>query len=424
MKSISSKEIRANRMKYAYVMENIKKIGMLPVLNVSTIAMVADYLETGANVVSNYYAAHKKELEEYGIITLTVKDFENAGYKISSHVGYNKATMDNVEINVPHRGVRCMSENAVFNMSLGISYSEVAEKIKAAAALEETESGKHEQMNSEKVENTGNESEVAEDTTPEETAADILTFTNVEFGTIRLVEVDGQPWFVGKDVAEALGYSNTKDALKSHVDEEDKFIIQKSDFPTLEIPNRGMTAINESGMYSLIMSSKLPTAKQFKRWVTSEVLPSVRKNGGYIAGQEELTEAELMAKALLVAQKALEDRSKRINELTNANKAMAKEANTWDKKSVINALIRAYAGRCLGGDFKYAFSDFYRQFDYKYHTKLKARKDKSGNKNGSLLDFLTEEEMGNALKLAVAICEGRGINAGEIINEVNMSACV
>lgn len=87
---------------------------------------------------------------------------------------------------------------------------------------------------------------------------------------------------MGKDVATALGYVNTKDAIYTHVDSEDKRIIQRSENTTLEIPNRGMTLINESGLYSLILSSKLESAKRFKRWVTSEVLPCIRKTGGYL----------------------------------------------------------------------------------------------------------------------------------------------
>lgn len=98
---------------------------------------------------------------------------------------------------------------------------------------------------------------------------------NEEFGEIRTVTIDGEPWFVGKDVAVALGYSNTKDAIASHVAEEDKQVIQKSEITTFEIPNRGLTVINESGLYALIFGSKLETAKRFKRWVTSEVLPDI-----------------------------------------------------------------------------------------------------------------------------------------------------
>lgn len=94
-------------------------------------------------------------------------------------------------------------------------------------------------------------------------------FNHPEFGELRTVEIDGVVWFVGKDVAEALGYSNTKDAITAHVASEDKKLIQRSEITTLEIPNRGMTIINESGLYSLILSSKLPSAKEFKHWVTT-----------------------------------------------------------------------------------------------------------------------------------------------------------
>ena len=108
-----------------------------------------------------------------------------------------------------------------------------------------------------------------------------LQVFNYEGASVRVIDRDGEPWFVGKDVAEVLGYANTKDALSVHVDEEDKRVIQRSEITTFEIPNRGMTVINESGLYSLILSSHLPSARQFKRWVTAEVLPSIRKRGIY-----------------------------------------------------------------------------------------------------------------------------------------------
>lgn len=130
----------------------------------------------------------------------------------------------------------------------------------------------------------------------------IEIFKNKDFGQVRTLLIDNEPYFVGKDVAEILGYTNSKDAIQKHIDDEDKQIIQRSQFATLEIPNRGLTVINESGLYSLILSSKLPTAKKFKRWVTSEVLPQIRKTGGYIPVNEEMTDSEIMARALLIAQ--------------------------------------------------------------------------------------------------------------------------
>ena len=132
---------------------------------------------------------------------------------------------------------------------------------------------------------------------------------------VRTVEISGQPWFVGKDVAGVLGYTDTNKAIAMHVDEDDKL----NDKTASSLGQRGGWLINESGLYSLVMSSKLSTAKQFKRWVTSEVLPSIRKTGGYIAGQETLSPEELMAKALLVAKQTLAERDARINELSTAN---------------------------------------------------------------------------------------------------------
>lgn len=110
---------------------------------------------------------------------------------------------------------------------------------------------------------------------------EIKIFENSNFGKIRTLVIDDEAWFVGKDVAGILGYVDTFGALKKHVDEEDKQNCQSNSF---ESP-RGLTIINESGLYSLVLSSKLPTAKQFKRWVTSEVLPAIRKHGAYMTPQ-------------------------------------------------------------------------------------------------------------------------------------------
>lgn len=105
----------------------------------------------------------------------------------------------------------------------------------------------------------------------------IQVFNNPEFGNIRTVEIDNEPWFVGKDVASALGYTAERNAIAAHVDGEDKLTHQISASGQM----RSVTVINESGLYSLILSSKLPSARRFKHWVTSEVLPAIRKHGMY-----------------------------------------------------------------------------------------------------------------------------------------------
>ena len=111
----------------------------------------------------------------------------------------------------------------------------------------------------------------------------IKTFTNKEFGTVRTIVKDGEPWFVGKDVAEILGYAKARNAIARHVDDDDK---NDAPFQGVLGGTQTVTIINESGLYSLILGSKLPKAKTFKRWVTSEVLPTIRKTGGYVANDE------------------------------------------------------------------------------------------------------------------------------------------
>lgn len=108
--------------------------------------------------------------------------------------------------------------------------------------------------------------------------SELKIFESPEFGTVRTVTINGEPWLVGKDVAEALGYSNTRDALDRHVATEDKNTVAN---PDGKRGNPNMTIINESGLYALVLSSKLPTARRYKHWVTSEVLPSIRKHGLY-----------------------------------------------------------------------------------------------------------------------------------------------
>ena len=138
----------------------------------------------------------------------------------------------------------------------------------------------------------------------------IITKTNDMFGELKIVMIDNDPWFVGREVAEKLGYSNPQKAVREHVDDEDKGMNE------MFTPGgkQNTIIINESGLYSLILSSKLPEAKQFKRWVTSEVLPSIRKDGGYISISNEMSDEEIMAKALVVAQKTIERKNLELQE--------------------------------------------------------------------------------------------------------------
>lgn len=139
---------------------------------------------------------------------------------------------------------------------------------------------------------------------------ELQIFKNEEFGEVRTVTIDNEPWFVGKDVAEALGYLKARNAISAHISDEDK-----KDAPiqgTLG-GTQNMTIINESGLYALIFGSKLESAKRFKHWVTSEVLPSIRKTGGY---QMQVPQGkELLALAVLEAQKTIEEQTAQIERM-------------------------------------------------------------------------------------------------------------
>ena len=159
--------------------------------------------------------------------------------------------------------------------------------------------------------------------------ADIKIWENPEFGELRIVDMNGDPWMVGKDVAQALGYQNASKALNDHVDPEDKL----NNESLLSLGQRGGWLINESGLYSLVLSSKLPGAKRFRRWVTGEVLPSIRKDGGYIKTMPGMTDADIMAKAILLAQKTIEGQKAQIAEMTP--KALFADAVSASSTSIL-----------------------------------------------------------------------------------------
>lgn len=215
--------------------------------------------------------------------------------------------------------------------------------------------------------------------TPSSSASQCEIFNHPEFGNLRCIEKDGEPWFVGKDVAMALGYSNTRDALSRHVDVEDKGVVNH-DTPS---GIQKMTIINESGLYSLILSSKLESAKRFKRWVTSEVLPCIRKHGGYIVGQENMPKEVLLAHAVLESQKIIEENAREIAKLHNECSllndqvehsqeiidAFSKNITPSEKRAILNRLMTWHHGAVAGS----RWTVLYREFEAKYHFNLDVR---------------------------------------------------
>lgn len=156
----------------------------------------------------------------------------------------------------------------------------------------------------------------------------IQIFENAEFGKVRTLEIDNEPWFVGKDVLIILGYTDLTHGILDHVDEEDRVNSKTQGLNDPEFGQRGTWLVNESGLYSLILSSKLPQAKSFKRWVTAEVLPSIRKTGSYALPQDYLS----ALKALVASE---EERLK----LTEENQVMKPKAEYFDALVDKNCLM-------------------------------------------------------------------------------------
>lgn len=169
----------------------------------------------------------------------------------------------------------------------------------------------------------------------ESTKSILRIFDNPEFGKVRAVSLNGNPWFVGKDIAEILKYQRTADAISSHVDDEDKGVGK------IQTPGgmQKVILINESGLYSLILSSKLPNARKFKHWVTSEVLPAIRQTGGYIPAASDMSDEEIMARALQIGERTIRKQKERIEALEADKEQMRPKAIFADAVSASQSTI-------------------------------------------------------------------------------------
>ena len=256
----------------------------------------------------------------------------------------------------------------------------------------------------------------------------VVNFQNDEFGCVRAVVIDGEPWFVGKDVATILGYAKPLNALATHVDEDDSLKQGVTD-SIGRIQNTIL--INESGLYSLILSSKLPSAKRFKKWVTSEVLPTIRKTGGYINNADLMvntyfsdlsSDQKGLVRGLLTNISALQNKNKA---LSNENDLLAQKNLEWADRSLINSLVRSYACS-IGNNFGKAWNDFKKELLYKHGINLNSRITNYLNSRGKktkprTLEMLDNSELPNAISTIVSMCRENNVDIDELLN--NKSAC-
>lgn len=255
-------------------------------------------------------------------------------------------------------------------------------------------------------------------------------FQNKKFGKIRVTLINNEVYFVGKDVVEALGYKKGySDVLKQQCHEDDYILYDKThpltgvEFDIKELGQRGGYIINESALYALIFGSELDTAKDFKHWVTSEVLPTIRKTGGYINNVELMVntyfsdvpdEQKSLVKGLLVN---IEEKQKKIVSLNNENNLLAQKNLEWADRPLINSLVRAYASSI--GDFGKAWNNYKKELLYKHSININSRITNHINTTGKkpkTLDMIDDSELANAISVAVSLCRENNVEIDDLLN--------
>lgn len=397
---------------YLYVMDEVVgEIPMLPDFNTALVSTIAKAFDTSVSVVNAAHNRMKKKGLDTGERRLTVKDFISASWDTYGRAYFIK---DGFKIRVLD-SIRTFTKEGIFALAHEMPNNEKAKEIRNRIWRI-----KCKDVSVIPIE------DVAVNT-PKEKFGGIQIFTNEKFGNMRTMEINGEPWFVGRDVAEALGYERPAKAIQDHVDEEDKDAV-----PIRDSIGRGQKSaiINESGLYSLILSSKLPSAKEFKRWVTHDVIPAIRKTGGYIMGEEAMTDEELLAKAVMISQVKIAERDKRIEELSRRNLALVATNNALsgelcehEPRYVFRRLAQEY-GRInypwmdRGTQIRYAYGRFYREISDKFHFDVHLRYKRAGE-IGYKSDYITEEEWPLCVKCAAAICIDSGVDIGAILNNKN-----
>lgn len=240
-------------------------------------------------------------------------------------------------------------------------------------------------------------------------------FSSQQFGNVRAIMRDGEPWFVAADICKALEIANNRDAL-TRIDDDEKGVALADTLGG----KQEVTIVNEPGLYSLVLGSRKPEAKVFKRWVTHEVIPSIRKHGAYLtpeALERAMTDPDFTI-GLLTALKS-ERESRKIAE-TKVN-LLSAEVLTWADRKVLNAIIRKYSAAVHNSDFAKGWNAFYKELLYKHEINLKTRATQRMNHTGKKvprLDMLDDSELPAAISTAVAMCCEQGVDIDDILQNV------
>ena len=247
-------------------------------------------------------------------------------------------------------------------------------------------------------------------------------FENPEFGAIRTIEIDGEPWFVANDMAKALGYSNPSKATNDHC----RKAIRTWGNDSLG-RRQEFKVIPEGDIYRLIMHSKLESAERFESWVFDEVLPTLRKTGGYISNSDVFVQTyfddlpEEQKNLVRTCLQSIEEKQKKIKTLETENDLLAQKTLEWADRPMINSIVRAY-GHSMGDQFDVAWRDFKKELLYQHSINLNSRITAYLNKTGKrtkpkTLEMLDDSELPQALSTAVALCRERNVDISSILEK-------
>lgn len=247
-------------------------------------------------------------------------------------------------------------------------------------------------------------------------------FRNEEFGELRTIEIDGKPYFVASDIAKALGYRRPNDAVSTHC----RYTVKHSiPHPQSKTKTMSVNVIPEGDMYRLITNSELPSADKFESWVFDEVLPSIRKTGGYINNVDLMVntyfsdipeEQQILVKGLLSNIEGLQNKNK---VLSNENDLLVQKNLEWADRPLINSLVRAYAASI--GDFGKAWNAFKKELLYKHGINLNARITNYLNTSGKktkpkTLNMIDDSELPSAISTAVSMCRENDVDIDDLLN--------
>lgn len=252
---------------------------------------------------------------------------------------------------------------------------------------------------------------------------EIKVFENEEFGAVRTIVVNDEPMFCLGDLCKSLDLT-AKEVNRRLTDE----VVSKHPIKDSLGRNQNMLFVNEDGLYDVILESRKSNARKFRKWVTSNVLPTIRKTGGYISNAEMMVntyfgnlpiEQQTLIKGLfdnITAQQT------KINNLTTTNEVLTTDILTWADRPLVNALVRRYAGYACDGNFATAWTEFKKELLYKYSININSRITAYLNKTGKktkpkTLEMITDDEVLLALKTIVSLCESNKIDISDLLNK-------